>query len=566
MTYIPAITANVSSLNSTTTALGSGGVFTGTPEDVSQYASISVAFYVQPVTSTGNVLIQFSNTNSVPNWITLSNTVTAVDLTNAAGFTLDVTTAAQYFRVVYVNDTAAQTKMTIQSIFHPQARIATTTTRYAQIPNDYSDMINTRSMIWGKTIGGNIYEPVATNGENSLVVHIAEPRAAFGELSVAQDTPIDQIDFVYGINTNLSSNSTTNGATVTATNGMLVLTTGAIGSSVATFTSKKYVKYRPGQGTKSRFTAMFTSGVAGSTQIAGILGGTTDGAAFGYNGTSFGVLYRHGGTDTWIPRTSWNFDTLSIGGKSGKVIDPTRLNVYQVKFQYLGGGNVFFYVLNDFDGRWILVHEVKNAGNLTAPVFRNPSMPLGFEARNIANTSAISISTASMAQFLEGARSFLGPKGSIDSANTSVAVTTQSCVIALRNASSYNGIPNYATTHIRQISISANDTGATKGCVNLRVIKNPTTTFGGFTPFNGTGTDGVTITNGQSSISSNLTPLTITGGSVIYTSTVNIGGSSTIDLTPLDLVIYPGEYLCFCAFSTTAGPTVGVSVCWSEDI
>jgi len=566
MTYIPAITANVSTANSTTTALGSGGVFTGTPEDVSPYASISVAFYIQPVTSTGNVLVQFSNTNSVPNWITLSNTVTAVSSTNAAGFTLDVITAAQYFRVLYVNDTAAQTKMTIQSIFHPQARIATTTTRYAETPTDYSDMLNTRSIIWGKTTGGGIYEPVATNGENSLIVHVAEPRAAFGELSVAQDTPIDQIDFVYGINTQLSSNSTTNAATVTATNGMLILTTGAQVNSVATFTSKKYVKYRPGQGTKSRFTAMFTPGVAGSTQIAGIMGGTTDAAAFGYNGTSFGVLYRCNETDIWVPRASWNFDTLSNGSKSGKTIDPTRLNVYQIKFQYLGGGNVFFYVLNDFDGRWILVHEVRNAGILTAPVFRNPSMPLGFEARNTTNTTALAIRTASIAQFLEGNRYFLGPSGSIDSSNTSVAITTQSSVIALRNASSYNGIPNYATTHIRQVSISANDTGTTKGCVNLRIIKNPTTTFGGFTPFSGTGTNGVTITNGQSSVSSNNTPLTITGGSVIYTSTVNIGGSSTIDVSHLEIVIYPGEYICFCAYSTTAGPTVGISVTWAEDI
>lgn len=66
MTYIPLATANVSVANSTSTALGAGQTFTGTPEDVSQYSSPSVSYYVQPPTATGNVYIQFSNTASGP--------------------------------------------------------------------------------------------------------------------------------------------------------------------------------------------------------------------------------------------------------------------------------------------------------------------------------------------------------------------------------------------------------------------------------------------------------------------------------------------------------------------
>ena len=154
MTFIPIVTANVSVLNSTTSNLTAGATFTGQPEDVSQYSSLSVSFYVQPPNATGNIFVQFSNVSTNVGWIPISNTVTGVNSTNASGFTLDTTMTCQYFRVMYVNDSTPQTSLMIQSIYHPQARIAQKTTRFAETPTDYSDMINTRSMVWGKTLGG----------------------------------------------------------------------------------------------------------------------------------------------------------------------------------------------------------------------------------------------------------------------------------------------------------------------------------------------------------------------------------------------------------------------------
>lgn len=565
MTYIPLATANVSVANSTSTALGAGQTFSGTPEDVSQYSSLSVSYYVQPPTATGNVYVQFSNTASP--FYAVSNTVNAVTTASSNGFTLDTTTTAQYFRVVYVNDSTVQTGLMIQSIYHPQARIAVKTSRLAESITDYTDTLNTRALLWGKTAGGNVYEQIASNGENSLVVNLAEPSAAFGEINTADNTPTCQVDFVYGINTTLVSNTVSNNATVSATNGMAVLTTGTQVNSVALLRTLNYVKYRPGQGAKSRFTALFTTGVAGSTQIAGTIGNGTDGIGFGYNGTSFGVLYRHNSTDTWIPQSTWNYDTMLGGTASGKVIDPTKLNVYQIKFQYLGGGNIFYYVLNDFTGRWVLVHMVRNAGTLTAPIFRNPSMPIALEARNTTNTSAVVIKTASVGQFLEGERVFLGPRNSLDAVNLSISATTRTSIVTLRNATTYNGLGNFSIAHLRQLSISANDTGTTKGCVNLRVVRNPTTSFTLFVPVNGTTADGgVTITGGQSTMSSNAAALTVTGGTVIYTMTINIGGSNTMDVTPMDINIYPGDVLAICAYSTASGPVVGVSATWNEDI
>jgi len=74
----------------------------------------------------------------------------------------------------------------------------------------------------------------------------------------------------------------------------LVVGTSTTTSSIAAYETKQIVKYDPGEGVEVRFTARFTSGVANTTQLAGI-GDSEDGLFFGYNGTSFGVLRRTGG-------------------------------------------------------------------------------------------------------------------------------------------------------------------------------------------------------------------------------------------------------------------------------
>ena len=570
MTFIPAQTANVSAANSTTVALGSGGTFTGTAEDVSQYASISIALIVNPTSSTGNVLVQFSNTSSFP--VVFSNTITAVTSVIAAGFTLDVITAAQYFRVLYINDSASAT-VTIQTILHPQARIAQTTTRYAQTPTDYSDMLNTRAIIWGKTLGGGIYEPVASNGNNSLVVTAAEPSTAFGSLDVSQDTPTCQVDFIYGINTSLTSNTTASGGLVQWYNGMANVATVATVSSSASLSSQRYVRYRPGEGVKGRWTAMFTTGVAGNTQLAGLASGTTDGLFWGYNGTSFGIMYRNRSVDTWIPQASWNVDPMMGGplSASGQILDPTKLNVFQIKFQYLGGGNMFFYVLNSYTGRFVLVHLIRNANSATQTNFRNPSMNMLWTTYNSASSTAVcKVSGGSCAMFVEGVRTFLGPLFSEDAYLSAVPNTTLTSVLAVRNATTFNGIANRAFIHLRSVSVAING-GTTATIVILRIIRNYTSGPTVFVPLNGTtANNGVTITNGQSCASSNVTAptsyVTVSGGTQIFSTVVSATSLVIFDLTPYDISIFPGDTISFAAFGTASTPLVGVTAVWSEDV
>jgi hypothetical protein len=585
MTYIPLASANVSAGNSTTIALSGGGTFTGTAEDVSQYSTISVAYYVQPQNATGNLFVQFSNTAT--GFYPVANLVSPVTSLTANGFTLDYIVKAQYFRVLYFNDSVAQTKFMVQVIFNPQARIAAITDRLARPMSDYTDTINTRALIWGKTNGGNVYEQIASNGQNAMVVSLNEPLTAFGEVSTAPNVPISQVDFVYGINTVITSNVTYgSNASVAASGGLLTLTANAAGgSSMVMFRPKKFIKYRPGQSSCTRITGAFTSGgPSSSIQFCGtgFLEPTSnvilDGMGFGYQGSSFGIFWFRNSSRTFIPQTSWNYDVMDGTGKSGFTLDPTKINIFQLKFHYLGGGNLFFYVMPGSTGRWSLAHMIQNAGTLTTPVFGDPTMHAMWYSNcyAVGSNVPVVVQGASVGQFLEGERRFLGPKGAFTfSPTSSLTNNTNTMLFALRNATYFNGRANRSQAHIRALSFGGNGSGngsnQPNGTIALTVIRNPTNGPTIFTPYNGTqtGTDGSNVF-GQSAISSNVGLYTgFTGGNNGFTHVISIGGQSgQIDLTDYEIVLNPADTLTFTANVTATAGTVyaGASVFWVEDI
>jgi len=120
------------------------------------------------------------------------------------------------------------------------------------------------------------------------------PRTAFGEISSQELSPLFQADFSYNINPELFLEHN-NGGTSTVENNMAKISTGASANQSAEIQSIIPLRYRPGQGALARFTGLFTTGVANSEQLVGV-GDSSDGFAFGYNGTSFGIKHWYGGS------------------------------------------------------------------------------------------------------------------------------------------------------------------------------------------------------------------------------------------------------------------------------
>ena len=120
----------------------------------------------------------------------------------------------------------------------------------------------------------------------------------FGTMLVSDLTPTGQAAFYSGINSaqwvtgtvGLSANG--NPASVSATDGVVVCTSGNSLSGSAQISLARGVKYRAGQGVLGRFTAIFGPGQPDTLQLAGI-GNVESGFWFCLSGSnSFGILHR----------------------------------------------------------------------------------------------------------------------------------------------------------------------------------------------------------------------------------------------------------------------------------
>lgn len=153
--------------------------------------------------------------------------------------------------------------------------------------------------IFGKLDNGNDI-PLSSTNEGHLETAIHDPLTVFGEVSVAQDTPVFQTDFIYGINSQQCATVVSGTGSASGTNQMLQLSTGATALSYAVAGGRKRLRYRAGQGVTIKFTAVYTSPVAYSYQGVGC-GTAENGIYFGYGDTnnladtSFGILYVRDG-------------------------------------------------------------------------------------------------------------------------------------------------------------------------------------------------------------------------------------------------------------------------------
>ena len=385
----------------------------------------------------------------------------------------------------------------------------------------------------------------------------------FGDLIAQPMTPLLQLDFTYGINTQTGLTTVANSATVDTSSARLRVQSGTNAAGSGTFVSRRPAKYRAGQGVVARFTAAFTAGKATSTQIVG-MGDENDGYFFGYNGTAFGILHRNATTPTWIAQTAWNGDKCDGTGASGFDWNKTYGNVCQIKYPFLGYGNITFWVQNTATSAWILCHTIHYTNTTATIQISNPNLPFQANSINSGNNTNLIIYVGSVGVFLVGERSFIGnPKWAVD--NFKNNITTETNIFTVKNCTTFNGVSNHGLLRFNSVSIAST---SNNGIAVLRLKVGAT--LGGnpsYTTINGTTADqGVTITAGNSIASFDIAGTTVANGTYIFNITVaSPAGSGIIDLTPFNIILAPGEILTFSGFST-ASTTIGISANWTEDI
>ena len=171
-------------------------------------------------------------------------------------------------------------------------------------------------------------KPCKTLGADN--VNISSPASSFGEILTANIRPIGQGDFVYGINNQMFITSSFAGSTIEAVGGSCELSSGTSASGSATVQLRRGLKYRAGQGSLMKATAVFDTPDAGNAQFIGA--GTAECGYFvGYFGENFGILHSISGSRE-IRKL-----TITTGAGTGDVT--VTLNGNAVVVPVVGGSN-----------------------------------------------------------------------------------------------------------------------------------------------------------------------------------------------------------------------------------
>lgn len=375
----------------------------------------------------------------------------------------------------------------------------------------------------------------------------AQSKSAFGELLVQQLTPQVIIHFPYNLNTDVVNTVVTGTGTVTHSGQFAVMSSSAAINSGGSLFSNKFLEYHPGIGALCRFTAIWGAGTAGNTQMAGP-GNTTDGFFFGYNGTSFGVMRRSGGSDTWIAQTAWNVDKYDGTGRSSNTLDTTKGNVFQVRFQWLGFGAISFYIENQITGDLDLVHRINYANQNTDTSIHNPSLPFCAGSINTTNNTDISLKIPSIGMFVEGViNNSSHTRNALDNEKT---ISTETNILTIRNKTTYQSISNAVQIQPDFLSIASDGTKN----VTIRVYIN--TTLGGTPSY----TD---VSTNTSVVDYDTAGTTITGGTLVASMELAKNDSKEILFSEYDFILAPGAIMTFSAVSA-ANNDVSVGVSWQE--
>jgi len=258
-------------------------------------------------------------------------------------------------------------------------------------------------------------------------------------------------------------------------------------------------------------------------------------------------------TEDWTPQASWNgFDTLDGAGISGVTLNPNKGNVYRIDYQWLGFGAIRFYIEEPATGSFVEVHRIAYANKNTVPSVYNPTFPLYVSAINQANTTNMTLKTASMVGMVQGKEVDLGERFGADASKGSV--TTEVAVLTIRVKEVYQSRIN--RTHIFPDLWSGGGENAGNKALSFRLLYNAT--LGGTPSYSDVDTN-------TSVVEVDTSATTVTGG-FEFLEVITVGGQGS-QVVQLDRGFHmaPGDTLTVTAVSSSSSTAI-TALGWVEEI
>lgn len=270
---------------------------------------------------------------------------------------------------------------------------------------------------------------------------------------------------------------------------------------------------------------------------------SSDGAAVGSIAQNTAGVTK---TSTHIPQSNWNQNPAEW-------LDPSKGNVYQIAFQYLGFGAITFSVEDPDTGAIIAVHIIRYANANTSPSLGNPSLRVGFYCASLQSTTNLTVKSASMGAFVQGTPENTRNPRAVDNTQE-LTSTDETTVLAVRNRKTYNARFNQVEIEPELLTV-ANE-GTKNVTVRLRASANP----GVELQYTAAGTNLVSDVATDSRAFS--------GGRTLATTVVAGGSQETIDLLNLKIRVPPTLQLIVTGQRNSGGSAsdVTASLTYYEDL
>lgn len=380
------------------------------------------------------------------------------------------------------------------------------------------DVSNSDGILLYGANSGSLARKIITNNNGNLAVDITDDiKTQFGQFRVA--SPFAQADYInkYGFDLIEYSSSSVGSAAITSVTSQsavrLSVTAGA--TDFARIRTNTFYRYQAGKQQNIRLSAYIPNG-GKANQISRFgLFDNFNGLFFALSGSNFGTYRRSvaGGSlqEIFVSQSAFNYDKLDGQGPSGQILDVTKANLYEIRFQWLGVGNVEYFINND------LVHKLTNPGTIAGPYMQTATLPLSIEMQNNGAATANEINFICASIESEGGAP--PPKYTFSAFNSTdvSTTTTERPLLAIRPGLLFRGLENRVVGLPIRLAISTEGTRA-----GFRIILNPTTLTGGAW---------VSGSADNSAFENNTAATAFTGGETIYRGFIpNTNDSKEIDL------------------------------------
>lgn len=213
-------------------------------------------------------------------------------------------------------------------------------------------------------------------------------RDLFDRLKVSQPFTIFDSQNRYKLSGDFSNVAVNGNVTYSNNISCALLNIGTSSGDKVYYESKRIMPYQPGKALQVLQTFVFDTAKANLRQRVGYFS-TDNGFFLEQTDGTINLVKRSNVTgtitETRVPQSSWNKDTLQGNGPSGFTLDLTKAQIFFTEYEWLGVGSVRAGFA--IDGQFVIAHQFDHANKANATYITTASLPVRYEIENVGLTS-----------------------------------------------------------------------------------------------------------------------------------------------------------------------------------